>query len=377
MSAAASGMISPELDPNAEPMELTDDSSVRNLDPNLSAVLNNLQNGQSLEAAQNRPGQTSDAVDVSIRSPVKSKQKKGHSILKTDTVAKPDPELYLHKFSRVIIETSIKLKDANPFNEFIVSLQTLLKNGQLVDPHFAFCPIKPSSGEKKIHAHADIPINMTMLSAHFQISISNGRNPFEKQKIWGKNATKGKDEFKNPVVFFSMAIATDNEPEELVNRISMEWSKAGGRRLSIKNLQSFKSETIIALFNVYTATKKDTLLSELNKILTLALAEIQEDDSDELLGVFEVPKMDLRLQVPKLPGQDVSHFDKLPYQTKNNRKVLHIECDKDDAKNIRRLVQYAKEALLFQRLWGRHAHISEVANKESTPSKIRRLTQVA
>jgi hypothetical protein len=144
---------------------------------------------------------------------------------------------------------------------------------------------------------------MMMLSAHFQISISNGRNPFEKQKIWGKNATKGKDEYKNPVVFFSMAIATDNEPEELVNRISMEWSKAGGQRLSIKNLQSFKSETIIALFNVYTATKKDTLLSKLNKILTLALAEIQEDDSDEFLGVFKVPKMDLHLQVPKLPGR--------------------------------------------------------------------------
>jgi hypothetical protein len=83
------------------------------------------------------------------------------------------------------------------------------------------------------------------------------------------------------------------------------------------------------------------------------------------------------LQVPKLPGQDVSHFDILPYQAKNNRKILHIECDKKDASVIEKLAQYAKESLIFQQFWGRHAHISEVVDKSSTPSEIRRLTQVA
>lgn len=54
--------------------------------------------------------------------------------------------------------------------------------------------------------------------------------------------------------------------------------------------------------------------------------------------------MDLQLQVPKFPRQDVSHYDKLPFQAKNNRKVLHIKCDKDDANRV----QYAEEALIFQ-----------------------------
>jgi hypothetical protein len=38
-----------------------------------------------------------------------------------------------------------------------------------------------------------------MLGAHFKIS-SNGKNPFDKQKVWGKGANKNKDEYKNPVV---------------------------------------------------------------------------------------------------------------------------------------------------------------------------------
>ena len=65
-------------------------------------------------------------------------RKKKHTVINT----------HAHKVLRTIIDGAIKLKDANPFQEFIVALQNLLKNGQLVDPHFAFCPIKVNSGTR-------------------------------------------------------------------------------------------------------------------------------------------------------------------------------------------------------------------------------------
>jgi hypothetical protein len=81
------------------------------------------------------------------------------------------------------VEIAIKLKEANPIQEFVVSLQYLLNNGQLVNPYFALSLIKANSWDKRIHKHTSIPINMTILGAHFKIS-SNERNSFEKQKVW-------------------------------------------------------------------------------------------------------------------------------------------------------------------------------------------------
>jgi hypothetical protein len=39
-------------------------------------------------------------------------------------------------------------------------------------------------------------------------------------------------------------------------------------------------------------------------------------------------------------------------------------------------MHYAKEMGLVAKFWGRHAHVSEVVEKSSSPSKIRRLVQV-
>ncbi len=69
---------------------------------------------------------------------------------------------------------------------------------------------------------------MTVLGAHFKISSGYGKKPFEKQKIWGKGSNKNKEEYKNPVVWFTLAIATDVEPKDLVSRIVHEWHRIGG-----------------------------------------------------------------------------------------------------------------------------------------------------
>ncbi len=70
-----------------------------------------------------------------------------------------------------------------------------------------------------------------MLGAHFKILSGNGKNPFEKQKVWGKGTNKNKDEYKNPVVWFMMAIVTDVEPEEVVSCVVHKWHRIGGVQL--------------------------------------------------------------------------------------------------------------------------------------------------
>jgi hypothetical protein len=146
---------------------------------------------------------------------------------------------HVHNFPRVLVEASIQLKGDTLAQELIVSLQELLKNDQMVDKNFAFCLVKPEGGNKKIHNPLSIPTNMTLLSAHFKISSTKGKNPFEKQKVW-KNNKEVKGELHNPVIYFSFAIATDEDPNDLLARISCEWHCRGGVMLKIKELQSFE-----------------------------------------------------------------------------------------------------------------------------------------
>ncbi len=67
-----------------------------------------------------------------------------------------------------------------------------------------------------------------------------------------------------------MGIATDTDPEELIWRVVHEWHRMGEFQLQIKELQTFESETILLLFNIFTATNEKILLAELHEILTAA-----------------------------------------------------------------------------------------------------------
>jgi hypothetical protein len=60
-----------------------------------------------------------------------------------------------------------------------------------------------------------------------------------------------------------------------------EWHPIGGVRLQIKELQTFKSETILSLFNIFTSTNKKILLAELQEILMEAQSQVQEQDATE------------------------------------------------------------------------------------------------
>ena len=96
---------------------------------------------------------------------------------------------------------------------------------------------------------------------------------------------------------------------------------------------------------------------------------------EDLPNNSTLPALEIRLQNPKLPGQDTSHFSKMSWRVQSNRKAFHLECDCRFAANIKKLTQLAKESDLVTR--GKHAHISEVVNKDSTPSEIKRLIKVA
>ncbi len=98
------------------------------------------------------------------------------------------------------------------------------------------------------------------------------------QKVWGKNKTKEGDEFKDPIVYFTMAVTTDKDAAEVMDRICQEWGRIGGKMLRVKGLQSLDSETIISLFNVSIQVPKKIILEEFRAILVAAQEEAKEHE---------------------------------------------------------------------------------------------------
>jgi hypothetical protein len=96
------------------------------------------------------------------------------------------------------------------------------------------------------------------------------------------------------------------------------WHRIGGDSLQIKELQTFESDTILSLFNIFTTTNKKVLLSQLQELLTNTQAQIQDHDPSEFWWSSadtapnsNLPALELHLQNQQLLGQDTSHFNKL------------------------------------------------------------------
>jgi hypothetical protein len=229
-------------------------------------------------------------------SPAKSKQQKIPFVETTAPKPTTKPtfksvktsfDVHKHIHPRVIVEASIKLTGSASVQDFIVNLQVLLKNGQLVDKMFAFCPINPDGTDKKIHEVFGIQPNTTILGAHFKIS-SNDKNPFEKQKQWGK-AKKDKEVLCDVIVYFLLAMATDKDPKDLLLQIIHEWQRCWGILLRVKELQSFKSDTILAFYNIFTTTPKKYLLQEFRAILWAVQSMAQDVESTDFFLAYGRP----------------------------------------------------------------------------------------
>jgi hypothetical protein len=159
-----------------------------------------------------------------------------------------------------------------------------ITNAQMVDSMFVINPLDPNSKEKNISSKGEISQSMTKLGIH--VKISGNGNVFNRKKVWGNQANicksrkSKKEEFRDPVVWFSMVISSVVPPQEIINGVTHEWVRLNGTRLQIKDLQSIDSKTVVTFFKVSTMTPNEVLLAELTKILHEAQKRVQQDSLD-------------------------------------------------------------------------------------------------
>ena len=124
-----------------------------------------------------------------------------------------------------------------------------------------------------------------------------------------------------------------------------------GRRLQIKDLPSFLSETPFTLYKIYNQGHWPSIIRELTTILGKARdAATKDNNLEEEYETRPILPMTFRKNVPKLPGQDTQQFNNWPWKIQANRRVLHLEVDKGETKFIEKLIEFAKEKKYFEEM---------------------------
>ncbi len=284
-------------------------------------------------------------------------------------------------FPRVIIDGSARLAQADKVKEFIELIGTLLANGKMVDRYFAIVSVVMGEGRKDLKEVKDIPTNMTLLGGYVKIS-ERSLKVFERKNTTrtnkGGKSARGDTGYSNDMIYFTLAIACDIDPKEIISGISVEWMRAGGIGLYRKEIQAFNTFSPFVIFYLYNNTSIQTVTAEFKRIMEEAIKMLEEEGTiDEQERMICVPEFAFRKFLPKLPGAEPEEYAGLKPRQAAARKAWHLEMELHHFHQFARLIEICKEVRLFESFWGGHVMISEVVNYESPPGDIKRVLKTA
>ena len=178
--------------------------------------------------------------------------------------------------------------------------------------------------------------------------------------------------YTNDMIYFTLAIACDVEPREIISGISVEWMRAGGIGLYRKEIQAFNTFSPFVIFYLYNNTSVLTVKAEFKKIMEKSIKLLEEEGmTDEQERVTCVPEFAFRNSLPKLPGSDPEEYVGLKPRQTAARKAWHLEMETHHIHQFTKLIETCKEVRLFESIWGGHVMISEVVDYNSPPGDIK------
>ena len=177
-----------------------------------------------------------------------------------------------------------------------------------------------------------------------------------------RKGRKGKDEpdTLDPSVYPTMVFSSDVEPEIIISHVAHKFGPAGEFFFRKKQLQCEETVTPFITYFFYTFNDITTLRGELTSLLKETLQGMKDDLT--LPDEFDyslLPDINIRLGVPKHPGQPGSNFCDYSCEMQEARQAHPIECDIKAIPFLHELISYIKDNKLAARIWGGHTHITE------------------
>ena len=287
------------------------------------------------------------------------------------------PHTYRH--TRVILDASVRLgasQEKDRFEEFLGQIKTLITNGKIVDRYFVINPVIMGDGKKDLRDTKDVPTNMTTLGGYIRIS-QKCMKAFETKPAFGSNAKKSEGNDYSDTVFFTVAISCDAEPAELISRISVEWMRAGGIGIYVKEINSFNTDSAFVILLLSILVNAQIVTAELKRLLETGVALLAEGMGDDEIPITSVPPFALRKNLPKLPGVNVAEeYRGLTNRQKQTRRAWHVEMEVQYIQSFERILDVCKDYGVFS-FWGDQVLISRVVDFDSPPGDIERMRLAA
>ena len=305
---------------------------------------------------------------------------------------------YDHKYKGVFYQASVVLSEEDKYTEYTEKVRKLFRNLKVVDETVVLEPKNPKNLAARIERESEISTDHTVLGATV-VSASNAtfrkvRNRDYKKKKGkkGKRGGRGTDapleldeeeggekqeKFKDPLVWFTFRLSSDEEPDELLRRTYAAWEHMGGQRLEQKAVDCFDTESAVVLYRTLIDQDAETLIAELDRMMVQARDAAEQADGGYEYCFDDPPEFSLNKFVPKIPGLDPSKYNDWDWRAQNLRKAWHIQCAKDAVPHIQSLIQQAKNHGIVEQTWGRNVALSNVlvTSKMSSSKKEARQAQ--
>ena len=166
-----------------------------------------------------------------------------------------------------------------------------------------------NDNEHFIKIKTDIPSNFTKLGKH--IMISGGSWVFNKKEK-GSNDVYGKFQLKSQI-----------PTEDMISRVSFEFSRVGGKNLFKKQHQAMETEMLVMLLFVCKGTDHSSILSNTRQTLDLAYDDIESNGMmPEEFKNRNIPAFSLRVNMPRMPSDG---------KKTDNKAFDHYSCPKRKA----------------------------------------------
>jgi hypothetical protein len=222
---------------------------------------------------------------------------------------------------------------------FTRCVSALLGEMLYVDDTAMIAPINITDEDEAhfIKTKINLPSNFTKLGKH--IMISGGSWVFNKKEK-GSNDVYGRFRLKSQ-------IPTD----DIINRVSFEFSRVGGKNIFRKQHQAMETETPYMLLFVSNGTDHSSILNDTRQMLDLAYDDIETNGMmPEDFKNKDIPEFSLRVNAPRMPSDGKKTGNKsLDHYSDQGKKAFHFEV--------------AKEEVAYFKFLSGHAHWLRLDNK--------------
>ena len=286
---------------------------------------------------------------------------------------KEEYENYPHNHERVIITAAITCRQVGTqakMNEFILGGRALYKNLMKVDKTVVLEPEREDLNER-LYEPTQLSLDLTEASAYMKPSGDAGVFEMRKPKNNDKDKKKkgrrkevdedGEEAKVDPEVWTQICVSCDEDPYELVSRVSFEWARIGGTRLQVKEIAAFATKSAATFYNVRSDANQDRLIEELKRLFEDTV-EFGKDYVDDFYS-RGVPEFALKLATPRIEGQNTQVFKNWTWKQQNLRKTIHIEVEATDVPYMHELINIAKDGGMVRRYFGKSAAAAIVVEK--------------